>query len=143
MSKYKVFWSRGEGSRKLGTSATISHIFSLECSPKMIFYLDQLLKSYTLDKNIYSLKVREHSSITSAGFPKFWTPPPCVSKISTGLGPPLICWCNTWTERRWVAWWLIQHVSNYQICFSIIIRNIFWGLELYSRISSHDLWRNS
>ena len=33
--------------------------------------------------------IREHSSITSATFPRFWTPhPPCVSSISTSLDPP-------------------------------------------------------
>ena len=42
-------------------------------------------------------QVREHSSITSSGIPKF-CPPPCVIKIIEGLDPPppLIRWRNTW-----------------------------------------------
>ena len=35
------------------------------------------------------LSRRELSSIiTSAGFPKLWTPPPCVGEINTGVAPP-------------------------------------------------------
>ena len=31
-------------------------------------------------------------------------------------------------NKSWVAWWLLRHVSNYQKCFSTIIRTIFWGV---------------
>ena len=29
-------------------------------------------------------------------------------------------------NRRWVAWWLFRHVSNYQNMLSTITRNVFW-----------------
>ena len=72
-------------------------------------------------------QIRERSSITSAGFPKFGPPPP-VSARSAQVLTPLICWCNTWTKGK-----LIDDLYNMfliiKICFSIIIRNIFWVVE--------------
>ena len=42
--------------------------------------------------------VRERSSITSSGFPKFWTPHPLHHRDHRRSGPPtpLNWWCNTW-----------------------------------------------
>ena len=71
-------------------------------------------------------------------------PPPCVINIIMALDPPppLKWWCNMWTEVE-----LLDDFSDtfqiIKICFSTIIRTIFLGLELYSRILSHDSWRNS
>ena len=70
--------------------------------------------------------------------------PSCVINIIMALDPPppLKWWCNMWTEGE-----LLDDFSDtfqiIKICFSTIIRTIFWGLELYSRILSHDSWRNS
>ena len=42
--------------------------------------------------------LREHSSITSACFPKSWTPQfPVSARSAHALIPTLICWCNTST----------------------------------------------
>ena len=42
-------------------------------------------------KKKYVREIRKRSSIASVGFPKFWipSPPPCVSKIRTGLEAPV------------------------------------------------------
>ena len=63
-------------------------------------------------------------------FPDFGPPtPPCVSSISTSLDPPppLICWRNTWTEGELLDDFhdMFQIIKIY---FSIIVRNIFWGV---------------
>ena len=62
---------------------------------------------------------REHSSITSATFPR----------SAQALTPhnPLICWRNAWTEGEL----LDDFYDMFQIikiCFSIMVRNIFWGV---------------
>ena len=92
----------------------------------------------------FPFSVRERAHITPSTLGQFWPPPPCVINIIMALDPPppLKWWCNMWTEVE-----LLDDFSDtfqiIKICFSTIIRTIFWGLELYSRILSHDSWRNS
>ena len=56
--------------------------------------------------------------------------PPSVSARSAQVltpCPTLICWCNTWEEGEL----LDDFYDMFQIikiCFSIIIRNVFWGV---------------
>ena len=89
------------------------------------------------------LLLRERAHITPSTLGQFWTPL-CVINIIMALDPPppLKWWCNMWTKVE-----LLDDFSDtfqiIKICFSTIIRTIFWGLELYSRILIHDSWRNS
>ena len=76
------------------------------------------------------LEVRERAHITPSTLGQFWTPhPPCVINIIMALDPqpPLKWWCNMWTEVE-----LLDDFSNMlqiiKICFSNIIRTIFWGV---------------
>ena len=66
-------------------------------------------------------------------------PAPCVSIVSASLDPlppPLICWRNTWSEGE-VHEDLKNMFQMIKICFSIIIRNIYWGLgAVFSKIST-------
>ena len=62
------------------------------------------------------LPIRERSSITSAGFPKFWT-------------PPLICWCNTWTDE-----------GEAFICDREV--GVLLPKSEYSIVSRHKIWRS-
>ena len=54
--------------------------------------------------------------------------PPASARLAQVLTPHLLnCWCNTWTESE-----LLDDLYNTfqftKICFSIIMRNIFWGV---------------
>ena len=53
--------------------------------------------------------------------------PPCVSSASLDPPPPLICWRNTWIEGELLDD-LYDAFQIIQICFSIIIRNRFFGV---------------
>ena len=55
------------------------------------------------------------------------TLPPVSAFSARALPPPLICWRNTWTEGEL----LVDFYNMFQIIkiyFSIIVRNIFWGV---------------
>ena len=76
------------------------------------------------------VKIRERAHITPSTLGQFWTPhPPCVINIIMALDPPppLKWWCNMWTEVE-----LLDDFSDtfqiIKICFSTIIRTIFWGV---------------
>ena len=61
-------------------------------------------------------------------------PPPWIIKIMTGFGPPpLNWWCHTWTKGELTVDFS-DTIQIIKICFSIILRNIFWGLGAVFKI---------
>ena len=65
--------------------------------------------------HLTGIVLREHSSITSATFPRFWTPHPPLRQQYQHKpwppNPPLICWRNTWTEG--------ELLDDFTICFKL------------------------